>query len=400
MLALQVSSQRWGLLLDHRFAVRISTNLTLALALVLAGLLAPGVALLHAQGPEAEATADPTRPQLHLPYPGGVSYKVTCGYSCYQHHGSMQYAVDFDVPENGPVTAAADGTVMAVTWELGLPLDLNLGDALIVYIDHGQGWFTRYVHLSGITVEVGQEVRAGQVIGYGGDTGASGAHLHFELKRGESLHSPSQPIDDLFGGPPEAGKSYLSDNAELGEATEVPTVEPPSLPTPAVPMAGLLVPTPTLEQPPPASASLSRDTRSVTGPYPRVSAGLVLSPTAVAAGETVTATFTVRNDGSESVHFAILGVGSRGPNGELTSDALFFERNVTIHPNDEHRFERKRTIKASGDLELFVFALSEDNHLLSIPAAAPEIVISSSLRVTADEHRLFLPALIRPAPDD
>ena len=52
-----------------------------------------------------------------------------------------------------------------------------------IMIDHGNGKISVYAHLSGIIVDVGQEVQAGQVIGYVGTTGYStGPHLHFETR--------------------------------------------------------------------------------------------------------------------------------------------------------------------------------------------------------------------------
>ena len=52
-----------------------------------------------------------------------------------------------------------------------------------IMIDHGNGKMSVYAHLSGLIVDIGQEVQAGQVIGYVGTTGYStGPHLHFETR--------------------------------------------------------------------------------------------------------------------------------------------------------------------------------------------------------------------------
>ena len=58
-------------------------------------------------------------------------------------------------------------------------------------IDHGWGIFSGYMHQSEIFVEIGQEVKAGDVIGLVGNTGRStGAHLHWEIWVGGELVNP------------------------------------------------------------------------------------------------------------------------------------------------------------------------------------------------------------------
>ncbi|MBR7744172.1 M23 family metallopeptidase [Phycicoccus sp. BSK3Z-2] len=52
-----------------------------------------------------------------------------------------------------------------------------------VYIDHGNGWQTRYAHLSSQNVSVGQQVGVRTLIGRVGSTGgSSGPHLHYEQR--------------------------------------------------------------------------------------------------------------------------------------------------------------------------------------------------------------------------
>lgn len=90
---------------------------------------------------------------------------------------SYHAGTDFGGSEGTPIYAPACG-VIAMAEELAVR-----GGAVIV--DHGLGVFTGYWHLSSITVQVGQSVVPGSLLGYMGTTGLStGSHLHWELRVG------------------------------------------------------------------------------------------------------------------------------------------------------------------------------------------------------------------------
>jgi murein DD-endopeptidase MepM/ murein hydrolase activator NlpD len=82
--------------------------------------------------------------------------------------------LDISADNGAPVHATADGTITMASY------DGNYGNC--VMIDHGFGISTRFGHLSGFAVTVGQKVKRGQVIGYVGSTGrATGSHVHYEI---------------------------------------------------------------------------------------------------------------------------------------------------------------------------------------------------------------------------
>ena len=91
---------------------------------------------------------------------------------------SSHTGTDIACAEGTPILAAADGTVTVANG-----LDSWGGSyGYYIQIDHGGGLETLYAHCSGICVTTGQQVQAGQVIGYVGHTGrATGSHLHLEV---------------------------------------------------------------------------------------------------------------------------------------------------------------------------------------------------------------------------
>ena len=68
-------------------------------------------------------------------------------------------------------------------------------------ISHGSGNTTTYQHLSKRSVEVGQYVAQGQVVGITGSTGvSSGPHLHFEISEGGKIVNPLAYLTDYIKG--------------------------------------------------------------------------------------------------------------------------------------------------------------------------------------------------------
>lgn len=102
------------------------------------------------------------------------------------HVGRLVHSVDFIVPEDTPVKAAADGTVVEIKFDsdiggAGKEFE-DLGN--YVEIQHTDEEYSEYEHLrkGGTTVNVGDKVKQGQIIGYSGATGwiaHLGPHLHF-----------------------------------------------------------------------------------------------------------------------------------------------------------------------------------------------------------------------------
>ena len=92
---------------------------------------------------------------------------------------SSHTGTDIACAEGTPILAAADGTITVAN-----SLDSWGGSyGYYIQIDHGGGLETLYAHCSSVCVTTGQQVQAGEVIGYVGHTGrVTGNHLHLEVR--------------------------------------------------------------------------------------------------------------------------------------------------------------------------------------------------------------------------
>lgn len=92
-------------------------------------------------------------------------------------------AVDFRIPENTPMLAVADGTIVMAEPDpfavgyLGIPHKF-----VVLRLDVPENGVKRvaYKHLNGYRVSVGQHVVRGQVIGRSGNDIVTNPHLHFD----------------------------------------------------------------------------------------------------------------------------------------------------------------------------------------------------------------------------
>jgi len=126
-------------------------------------------------------------------YFGNTAFAQSGAYNGQGHNG-----VDFGTPVGTKITAALAGTVTATG---------NTDQAYGCYsygkwvlIRHGNGLSTLYAHLSSVSVQKGQTVGTGQLVGYSGNTGYStGPHLHFTVYATEGVQV--QKLGDIPGRP-------------------------------------------------------------------------------------------------------------------------------------------------------------------------------------------------------
>ena len=114
--------------------------------------------------------------------------------------------IDIAANSGAAVLAADSGTVI-----LSEP---NGGYGNCIMINHGNGYYTLYAHLSGYATSAGSAVSKGQTIGYVGATGwATGPHLHFEVRRANADGS-STALADVEGICGFSGLTYAPDAGE------------------------------------------------------------------------------------------------------------------------------------------------------------------------------------------
>ena len=96
---------------------------------------------------------------------------------------ALHSGIDFRAPLGSNALVTAPGVVVKAGW--------NGGYGRMVEVDHGNGFSTRYGHLSRIDVKVGDHLARGGVVGEVGSSGRStGPHLHYEVRRNGDAIDP------------------------------------------------------------------------------------------------------------------------------------------------------------------------------------------------------------------
>jgi murein DD-endopeptidase MepM/ murein hydrolase activator NlpD len=126
---------------------------------------------------------DEANATYHAPVDGMVTSRY--GY----RHGRHHSGIDLDLETGDTVRSCWAGKVRYAKYNDG-------GFGNLVIVRHYNGLETLYAHLSKLIVAPDQEVKAGDVLGLGGNTGRSyGSHLHFEVRFYDAAINPEEVID-------------------------------------------------------------------------------------------------------------------------------------------------------------------------------------------------------------
>ena len=141
------------------------------------------------------------------------STRVTDIFGYRPRRGRVHHGLDIKVYEGDTIYAAFDGKVRITAFQ-------RRGYGHYVVIRHPNGIETLYAHMSKKLVGENENVKAGQPIGLGGNTGRStGSHLHFEtILMGMSI-DPALLFD--FPGQKVTGESYVFRKADPKHAQKV-----------------------------------------------------------------------------------------------------------------------------------------------------------------------------------
>ena len=117
-----------------------------------------------------------------------VDFITPCTGRKSQGYHSGHRAVDICNSYGTEIYASADGVCVK-------KVHSNAGYGNYIVLEHENGYKTLYAHLSKIVIDIDQEIKSGELIGYMGSTGRStGNHLHFEIHKNGVQQNPLKYI--------------------------------------------------------------------------------------------------------------------------------------------------------------------------------------------------------------
>ncbi len=121
--------------------------------------------------------------KYYLPFGKGNTFWLSQGYNGATSHQN-ENALDFKMPMGTKIYAARGGVVVDIEESYSksctTPECADYNNFILIY--HSDGTFAEYTHIkkNGANVNIGDQVKIGEFIGYSGDVGwATGPHLHF-----------------------------------------------------------------------------------------------------------------------------------------------------------------------------------------------------------------------------
>lgn len=161
----------------------------------IAGSVAGGAASIMNPYGEGGGSDDVAEASLGMVYPLSGKPPITSEFGKIRHltfnngqkspsYGKPHGGVDYGVPEGTPVYAVTDGVVEPTGYDAP-------GFGNYIKTSNSDGAENFFGHLSRKLVEGGTRVKAGDLVGYSGNSGSStGPHLHFEVRKGGNKLDP------------------------------------------------------------------------------------------------------------------------------------------------------------------------------------------------------------------
>ena len=127
--------------------------------------------------------------QMVIPVDGVISSDFGVRYHPVDGDLRFHTGIDIAADSGTPIYAAFDGTVTVSKYDQW--------NGNYIKLTHDNNITTVYCHCQSVNVSTGQNIKAGEVIGYVGSTGVStGPHLHFELRINDVSYNPFTAMDD------------------------------------------------------------------------------------------------------------------------------------------------------------------------------------------------------------